>query len=83
MNESFPLYASPHGGPPRQPVEEKSKTGFCGNIEIARRGSGGDGDGKGSSGPGAGAGEIAGWFLPWVLMLAMLRVRRLAANLGG
>lgn len=81
MNESFPLYASPPGGPPRQSVEEKSKAGFCGNIEIVRRGSGREGDG--SSGPGAGAGEIAGWFLPWTLMLAMLRGRRLAAILGG
>jgi hypothetical protein len=81
MEENFPAYTSPAGDPPRTDINaDKDKgIGFCGNIRSETdRGSGGD--------DGASPSAIAGWFLPWALMLLIarhykLRLRLVAANL--
>lgn len=77
MDENFPAYSSPPGGPPRFAGDIEEGTGFCGTL--------GGSDGKSGGGGGASAGAIAGWFLPWLMMAAYLwrelRVSRAAATL--
>jgi hypothetical protein len=73
MNENFAAYQSPPGDPPRGVLEEeKEGVGFCGTLTR-------DGFGSGRGGPPR-PGALLGWFAPWLLMLALVRLARARAS---
>ncbi len=75
MDENFPPYSSPAGGPAKSGEEEEDDGGFLGFCgTVARRA-----DGQPPIG-GPGAGAVAGWFLPWVAMLLAARLARRQAR---
>jgi hypothetical protein len=65
--EVFAAYTSPLGIPPRTSLLEEEKVGFCGSLK--NRSSGNQGGSSGDSG--APLGQVIGWFLPYVLALAL------------
>lgn len=68
MPESFAAYQSPPGSPPRGSVEDQTTSGGCGMIDPSGGNSGSKGQGGGPTSPGA-----VGWFIPWLLMIALVR----------
>ena len=80
MEENFAAYSSPPGDPPRHSATTTtSGGGFCGTVSNDSEGSGG--------GPGGPEGpirsspaNIAGWLLPWFLMLSLSRIVKLHAR---
>ncbi|OFZ19900.1 MAG: hypothetical protein A2X94_14685 [Bdellovibrionales bacterium GWB1_55_8] len=75
MSEAFPAYKSPSGNPPRRSTSgNDGGIGFCGQMELR-------GGGPPSGGPGAGA--IAGWLLPWGLMIGAAQLMRQSARRRG
>lgn len=62
---SFPPYASPSGDPPRFASTRSARdgVGFCARAQAEDRNALGS-----RSSPGARSGEIAGWFLPFLLI---------------
>ena len=68
-SENFGAYQSPGGNPPRVSVD--GNVGFCGRVEKVETGFE-----RRMGRPGAGLGAIAGWFLPWALMLGAVRFLR-------
>jgi hypothetical protein len=62
VSESFGPYTSPPGDPPRSTLLEEDSVGFCGSIQN-----------RSSSNHGTPLSAIIGWFMPYVLALAIVR----------
>ena len=79
--ENFADYQSPPGIPPKAALQNGSGGGFCGSLAVEqnRHGSGVAG---GSGDRGAPPGAVAGWFLPWLLMGAMVQLVRRGARMA-
>jgi hypothetical protein len=67
MPENFASYQSPPGDPPRGVPEDQSSSGGCGMIDVSGGSDSGGGDHSGPTSPGA-----IGWFLPWLVMAALV-----------
>jgi hypothetical protein len=76
MAENFAAYQSPPGNPPRTSPEQDNPTvsGGCGMIDTSG-GSRHGGGGGGPNSPGA-----VGWFIPWLLMAALVRFAKSLAR---
>jgi hypothetical protein len=62
VSENFGPYTSPPGDPPRSTLLEEDSVGFCGSIQN-----------RSSSNHGTPLSAIIGWFMPYVLALAIVR----------